>query len=72
MAKVEKAMQANKDLINDLEAKNQQLHEEKKLKKKREKELEKNAKTEQESWLKIFERFFCRILESELTLISTI
>ena len=49
MAKVEKAMQANKDLINDLEAKNQQLHEEKKLKKKREKELEKNAKTEQES-----------------------
>ena len=55
MAKVEKAMQANKDLINDLEAKNQQLHEEKKLKKKRQKELEKNKKTEQEWWLNYFE-----------------
>ena len=37
----------SKDLINDLEAKNQQLHEEKKLKKKRKTELAKNLKTEE-------------------------
>ena len=47
MAKIEKAMQANNDLINDLEAKNQQLHEEKKLKKKRKNELAKNIRAEQ-------------------------
>ena len=40
-------LQANKDKGNELEAKNAELHEEKKMKKKRKKELEKNLTTEE-------------------------
>merc|ERR1711990_882948 len=45
--KVTNLLQANKDKGNELEAKNAELHEEKKMKKKRKKDLEKNLTTEE-------------------------